>query len=1047
MPAGVPATNGRPTRTLTAPPSYDLGDLPRGTVTFLFTDVEGSTLLLKQLGAHYGEVLAEHQRILRRAFAAHRGREVDTQGDSFFVAFPRAKDAVAAAVDGQRDLAAHAWPDCGAVKVRMGLHSGEPTVEAKRYVGIGVHKAARIAAAGHGGQVLLSRTTRELVEDELPPGVGIRDLGEYRLKDIDGREPVAQLVIEGLPSRFPPLRTLDLERRRRRRRLCRRSAVAALVVFAAVVSVFLLHLGSGGGGGAVKPNSLAAIDSSGHVLESIPVGGAPSGIAVGGGAVWMTDFSANRVSRIDLRTHTVRQTLTVGSGSSGIVFGDGAIWVTNSLDATVSRVDPASNTVVERVPVGSGASGVAFGLGTVWVANTGDHTISRIDPRSDKVTAMLPAGGGAAAIAVAHGAVWTANPVEGTVSRIDPNTRTITSVHVGNGPQAIAAGAGAVWVANSRDGTVSRIDPRTNAITATTSVGNGPVGLGIAGDAVWVATEFDGTLTRLNARTGAVAATRKLGASPVAVAAADDRVWVALGAAAAGHRGGTAITEVPLERIDVDSAIADEPVSWGILSITGDGLTGVKRTGGSLQLVPDLAVALPTESPTRTTYTLTLRRGIRYSNGAPVRASDFRRAIERDFKLASPGAFYYRAVRGAATCLERPRRCNLARGIVTDDPAGTVTFRLTRPDPELMWKLTLPFAHPIPPRTPNAVQNHQAIPGTGPYMVATPGPKELRLVRNPYFREWSRAAQPDGYPNEIVFALRPKLDDAAAIRAVDRGELDWISWTEPSTARELLLRHRSRLRVNPWHTTTYMVLNTRLPPFDDVRVRRALNYAVDRNALVKQEGGRLFASPTCQVLPPGFPGHRRYCPYPGPDLAKAQSLIDASGTEGMNVTVWTMAVFATDSGRYFVSLLNRLGYHAKLKQLPMDMSYFTTIQDSRNKVQIAWDAWGPDYPAASTFINALLSCRAYQPGNPANSNAAGFCDRRIDAQMQRALTLEATNRQAANALWARIDRQITDQAPWVAKTNHNFVALLSKRVGNYQYNPQLGMLIDQLWVR
>lgn len=1046
MPAGVPTTNGQPTPTLAAPPSYDeLGDLPRGTVTFLFTDVEGSTQLLKQLGAHYGEVLAEHQRILRRAFAAHRGREVDTQGDSFFVAFPRAKDAVAATVDAQRDLAAHAWPDCGEVKVRMGLHSGEPTVGTERYVGIGVHKAARIAAAGHGGQVLLSRTTRELVEDELPPGVAIRDLGEYRLKDIDGLEPVAQLVIEGLPSRFPPLRTLDLEHRRRRRRLYRRLTLAALVVFAVVVSLFLLHLGSGGGG-AFQPNSLVAIDSAGRVLESMPAGDVPSGVAVGGGSVWVTEFSANRVSRIDLRTHTVRQTLAVGHGPSGIVFGDGAIWVTNSLEATVTRIDPASNTVVQRVPVGSGASGVAFGLGAVWVANTGDHTISRIDPRTDKVTAVVPARGSAAGIAVDHGAVWTANPIEGTVSRLDPNTRTITSIHVGNGPEAIAAGAGAVWVANSRDGTVSRIDPRTNAVTATTSVGDGPVGLGIAGDAVWVATEFDRTLTRLDEQTGAVVATRKLGASPEAVAAADDRVWVALGAAAGAHRGGTAVTQVPLERVDVDSAIAYEAVSWGILSVTGDGLTGIKR-GGSLQLVPDLAVALPTESPTRTTYTLTLRRGIRYSNGAPVRASDFRRAIERDFKLASPGELYYAAVRGAATCLERPRRCNLARGIVTNDAAGTVTFRLTEPDPELMWKLTLPFAYPIPRGTPNAVQNHQAIPGTGPYMLAVLGPKELRLVRNPYFREWSRAAQPDGYPNEIVFALRPKLDDAAAIRAVDRGQLDWISWTKPGTAQELLLRHRSRLRVNPWHSTTYMALNTRLPPFNDIRVRRALNYAVDRGALAKQEG-RLFASPTCQVLPPGFPGYRRYCPYPGPDLAKANSLIDTSGTKGMNVTVWTIAPLATDSGRYFVSLLKRLGYHAELKQLPMDLSHYgATIQDSRNKVQIAWDAWLPDYPAASTFINTLLSCGAYQPANPANNNAAGFCDRRIDAQIQRALTLETTNRQAANALWARIDRQITDQAPWVAKTNHNFVALLSKRVGNYQYNPQLGMLIDQLWVR
>ena len=153
-------------------------ELPSGTVTFLFTDIEGSTALLKRLGRdRYDEALAEHGRLLQAAFAAHQGRVVDTQGDSFFVAFGTAADAVAAAVDAQRDLTAHAWPEGTEVKVRMGLHTGEPKVGEERYVGIGVHRAARIGAAGHGGQVLLSSTTKELAEEELPSGVSIRDLG------------------------------------------------------------------------------------------------------------------------------------------------------------------------------------------------------------------------------------------------------------------------------------------------------------------------------------------------------------------------------------------------------------------------------------------------------------------------------------------------------------------------------------------------------------------------------------------------------------------------------------------------------------------------------------------------------------------------------------------------------------------------------------------------------------------------------------------------------------------------------------------------------
>ena len=178
-------------------------ELPTGTVTFLFTDIEGSTALLKRLGRdRYDEVLAEHSRLLSAAFAAHEGRVVDTQGDSVFVAFRTAADAVSAAADAQRDLAAQTWPDDAEVKVRMGLHTGEPKVGEERYVGIGVHRAARIGAAGHGGQVLLSSTTKELAEEELPPGVSIRDLGERRLKDLDQPQRLYQLVIEGLQSDF-----------------------------------------------------------------------------------------------------------------------------------------------------------------------------------------------------------------------------------------------------------------------------------------------------------------------------------------------------------------------------------------------------------------------------------------------------------------------------------------------------------------------------------------------------------------------------------------------------------------------------------------------------------------------------------------------------------------------------------------------------------------------------------------------------------------------------------------------------------------------------
>src|SRR6266849_672792 len=181
-------------------------ELPGGTVTFLFTDIEGSTRLLKQLRDRYAKALADHQRILREAFDEHGGREIDTQGDSFFVAFPRATDAVAAAVEAQHGLAEQSWPEGAQLRVRMGVHTGEPTVGEERYVGLGVHRAARIAAAGHGGQVLVSQTTRELLRDDPLPDVSLRYLGEHHLKNLDEPERVYQLVAPGLGEDFPPLK-------------------------------------------------------------------------------------------------------------------------------------------------------------------------------------------------------------------------------------------------------------------------------------------------------------------------------------------------------------------------------------------------------------------------------------------------------------------------------------------------------------------------------------------------------------------------------------------------------------------------------------------------------------------------------------------------------------------------------------------------------------------------------------------------------------------------------------------------------------------------
>src|SRR6266567_836385 len=172
--------------------------LPTGTVTLLFTDIEGSTRLLQQVGERYADVLEECRQLLRAAFHRWHGHEVDTQADACFVAFARASDAVSAAVAAQRALASHRWPQGVAVRVRMGLHTGEPTLSSANYIGLDVHHAARLMSAGHGGQVLLSQTTRDLVEQDLPEGVSLRDLGAHGLKDFQQKSHLFQLIIEGL---------------------------------------------------------------------------------------------------------------------------------------------------------------------------------------------------------------------------------------------------------------------------------------------------------------------------------------------------------------------------------------------------------------------------------------------------------------------------------------------------------------------------------------------------------------------------------------------------------------------------------------------------------------------------------------------------------------------------------------------------------------------------------------------------------------------------------------------------------------------------------
>src|SRR6266699_1671572 len=252
---------------------YRVLDVPAGTITLLFTDIEGSTLLLQHVGEQYSRVLAQYRQVLRTAFQQFHGHEVDTQGDALFFAFARATDAVSAAVAAQRALASHTWPEGAAVRVRMGLHTGEPQPTAEGYVGLDVHLAARLMSAGHGDQVLLSQTTRHLVEHHLPAEVSLRDLGEHRLKDLQQKSHLFQLVIAGLPADFPPLKTLDTHPHNLPVQptplIGREREVAAVHQFLLREDVRLLTLTGPGGSGKTRLGLHVAAELSDHFSDGI----------------------------------------------------------------------------------------------------------------------------------------------------------------------------------------------------------------------------------------------------------------------------------------------------------------------------------------------------------------------------------------------------------------------------------------------------------------------------------------------------------------------------------------------------------------------------------------------------------------------------------------------------------------------------------------------------------------------------------------------------------------------------------------------------------
>jgi len=857
---------------------------------------------------------------------------------------------------------------------------------------------------------------------------------------------------------------------RRRRRGGMLVALGGALLLAVSIAAVALRAGSDGPS-TIDENAVGVIDpDSGALSEQFAVGRGPNAAAVGAGSVWVANQRAGTVSRVDADTRQIT-TIDIGADPSALAFGGGSLWVASGERRDVSQIDPGTNRVLTAIEVGNAPSGVAVAFGAVWVATAVDGTVTRIDLERGRPLKAIPVGASPTAIAAGGGALWVVSEASGSVVRIDPESaRVVNAINVGNGPAAVVFGEGAVWVANRQDDTVSRIDPYRDAVTETLGVGTEPTAIAAGEGAVWVANAGDATLARIDPGTRRVTETIEVGGSPSALAIADGSVWTTALASPESHRGGTLRLTWPAYDKSVPCRCAD-PIaynnfqSWWLASLAYDGLVAYRRVGGAggATLVANLASEVPEPSADGRTYVFELRRSIRFSNGAPVRPEDFRHSLERFLRLnVDAPSSYFDGVLGARRCRAEPRSCDLSKGIETDPNAGTITIHLRAPDAEFLHELTLPLASVVPADSPMRFAR-RPLPGTGPYRIASfDPPRGGRLVRNRHFRPWSQDARPDGFADTIAIDVGAKIDSQLA--AVRSGEVDLVSLSEalfagalrPARLRKLAIQYGGQLHSAPEPQLDYMRMNVRLPPFDDARVRRALNYAVDRGEVAELAGGAQIARPTCQLLPPGFPGYRPRCRYTlnpnpagtwaAPDSATAKRLVRDSGTRGSRVRIM-IERSQKPVGRYFASLLQRLGYRSSLLVAPPFPAYVAATYAPPEPVNIWWDGWVTDYLAPSAFIQPVFSCASLGPPWQLSDDFAPSCDRRIDAQMNRALAQQSSDPTAANALWESVDRRLAYAAPAVPLFNRQHLTLVSDRVENVQHHPLWGVLYDQLWVR
>jgi YVTN family beta-propeller protein len=819
----------------------------------------------------------------------------------------------------------------------------------------------------------------------------------------------------------------------------------------------------------VAPNQLAAIDvRSDRVVGTASVGARPGAVAFGSGSLWVANLDDQTISRVDPRTMQTLAAIRLGRPPTGIAASPGGgVWVVESNlnpyasfgpgSVLVRRVDPDFDTLTTRVAIGnvdqSAPGAIAARHNSVWVAPS-SGLLTRLNAPSGAVQEKLDPNASPTGIAIGAGAVWLTDADANNVVRVDPSGLP-TPIAVGDEPTAITVGAGGVWVVDSFDDAVVRIDPDTQSVTATIPVGHSPSGVAFGAGSVWVANSADGTVTRINPHTDKVQATIVVGGSPQALTVADGRVWVTVDAQSItpANRGSGGATLRMVSSYDIgtmDPAAVGDPQ---LLYATCAQLVSYpdKPIPASWQLTPEVAQALPTRSADGRTYTFKIRPGFRFSppSDQPVTAQTFKDTIERTLnpRIHSWFAPYLADVVGARAYMTG--NASHITGVVAN--GDTLTIRLLNPAPNLPALLASPAFCAVPSGTPIGPSRVRTIPSAGPYYVTSDTPRQgVVLTRNPNYH----GSRPHHFQR---IELAVGISVGRAITEIQAGTADYTSpgvdsipasTTMSAVVSRLAARYGSgsaaaargmqQYFVNPGLQLDYFDLNTHRPLFSDVRVRQAVNYAIDRRELAHLGDNfePIPEQPTDHYLVPGMPGFRNAHVYPvTPDLTKARQLIQQAHAQGRTAVLYTCnASPCPQQAQIVKSDLAQIGLRVQIKRFPIE-TMFAREATPGEPFDLAWNGQLPDYQDPQAMLSETLEDNSVDPT---------FKDRRYQRKLAAAAQRSGPERYLT---YGALDLDLARHAaPLAAFGNLPSVDFFSARIGCQTYSVY-GMDLAALCIR